>query len=606
MWCPAAGHHVSAKGARVSELSRFQDQRSVRVASAAGALPGEPIFDVSRMMEFARETAFSWDFVRDAITWDQHGARLLGVAQIAHIASGAAFQLRIAPESVGMRRKAMVCPKGFEAGAPGCAAAGLPYRLQYRFHPRGRAEATAIYLEEHGVWWPGEDGRPLFAQGVMRDITGRYALEERLRFRGEHDELTGQLNRATLLDVLTAAISGSAVNRKPCAFLLASVNGLDVVNDTFGFAAGDEMLAQVAKLIKRHLRAGDQMGRTASNKFGIVLNDCGPGIMRIVADRLIAAVRGAAIATSSVKLAATISIGGVGFGDGTTTAEQGMACALQALERARRRKQDGFVAYEPGPEEEKVRRQNTLLANTLISALDEQRMVLELQPMVSAKTGRPEHYECLLRMITPDGNKVSAGEFMTIAEQLGLARLIDLRTLELAVGLLNRYPDLNIALNVSGLTSSDNDWLVSLHRLTGGHRQITERLTIEITETAALHDLDQTMVFVDTIKDLGCKAAIDDFGVGYTNFRNLKLLNADLVKIDGAFVKNVCQDKGDQVFIKSMVELAKVFNMETVAEWVGDAATAQFLTEAGIDYLQGFHFAEPGPPEMFLGPPVRA
>ena len=232
-------------------------------------------------------------------------------------------------------------------------------------------------------------------------------------------------------------------------------------------------------------------------------------------------------------------------------------------------------------------------------------MVLELQPMVSAKTGKPEHYECLLRMITPDGNRVSAGDFMPIAEQLGLSRLIDLRTLELAAGLLNRYPQLHIALNVSGLTSSDNDWLVSLHRLTGGSRQITGRLTIEITETAALHDLDQTMVFVDTIKDLGCKAAIDDFGVGHTNFRNLKLLNADLVKIDGSFVKNVCQDKGDQVFIKSMVELAKVFNMRTVAEWVGDAATAKFLTDAGIDYLQGYHFAEPAPPEVFLGPPVR-
>jgi len=591
----------------VSEFSRYQDLRPVRAgAPTAVAAPDPPPFDVSAIMELAGEAAFSWDFVRDTITWDQHGARLLGVTQIAHISSGAAFQLRIAPESVGLRRKAMISSKADEGSKVRLTGTGLPYRVQYRFHPRGRADSTTVYIEEHGCWWPGDDGRPAFAQGVIRDITGRYVQEERLRYRGEHDELTGQLNRATLLEALTASIAAGAINRRPCAFLLASVNGLDVVNDTFGFAAGDEMLAQVAKLIKRHLRAGDQMGRTASNKFGIVLNDCGPGIMRIVADRLTAAVRGAAIATSSVKLAATISIGGIGLAEGAMTAEQAMACALHALERARRRKQDGFVAYEPGPEEETARRRNTALANTLVSALDEQRMVLELQPMVSAKTGKPEHYECLLRMITPDGVKVSAGEFMTIAEQLGLARLIDLRTLELAVGLLNRYPDLQIALNVSGLTSSDNDWLVSLHRLTGGSRQITQRLTIEITETAALHDLDQTMVFVDTIKDLGCKAAIDDFGVGYTNFRNLKLLNADLVKIDGAFVKNVCHDKGDQVFIKSMVELAKAFNMKTVAEWVGDAATAQFLTEAGIDYLQGYHFAEPGLPDLFLGPPPGA
>ena len=584
----------------MTEPARSLDQKPLRAGASGVTGAGELRLDVSAIMEFAGETAFAWDFARDTITWDQHGANLLKVSQISHIATGAAFQLRIAPESVGLRRKAMVCPKGLEG-----SRSGIAYRLQYRFHPRGRTEAIALYLEEQGCWWPGEDGRPAFAQGVIRDISDKYAQDERLRYRGEYDELTGQLNRATLIDALGATIASSATSRKPCAFLLASVNGLDVVNETFGFAAGDEMLAQVAKLIKRHLRAGDQIGRTASNKFGIVLNDCGPGIMRIVADRLMAVVRGAPVATSAVKLAATISIGGIGFNDASMTAEQGMACALQALERARRRRLDSFVAYEPGPEEENIRRRNTALANTLISALDEQRMVLELQPMVSAKTGQPEHYECLLRMITPDGNRVSAGDFMPIAEQLGLSRLIDLRTLELAAGLLNRYPQLHIALNVSGLTSSDNDWLVSLHRLTGGSRQITERLTIEITETAALHDLDQTMVFVDTIKDLGCKAAIDDFGVGHTNFRNLKLLNADLVKIDGSFVKNVCQDKGDQVFIKSMVELAKVFNMRTVAEWVGDAATAKFLTDAGIDYLQGYHFAEPAPPEVFLGPPVR-
>ncbi|MEQ1694629.1 MAG: GGDEF and EAL domain-containing protein [Hyphomicrobiaceae bacterium] len=585
----------------MTELSQIPNPRLPRAGtSGVTGASGEPHLDVSAIMELAGETAFAWDFARDTITWDQHGANLLKVSQVSQIATGAAFQLKIAPESVGLRRKAMICPKGHDGGR-----SGIPYRLQYRFHPRGRSDVAALYLEEQGCWWAGGDGRPMFAQGVIREISEKYAQDERMRYRGEHDELTGQLNRATLIEVLSATIVGTETTRKPCAFLLASVNGLDVVNETFGFAAGDEMLAQVAKLIKRHMRAGDQIGRTASNKFGIVLNDCGPGIMRIVADRLMAAVRSAPVPTSAVKLAATISIGGIGFSDASMSAEQGMACALQALERARRRRLDSFVAYEPGPEEETVRRRNTALANTLINALDEQRMVLELQPLVSAKTGKPEHYECLLRMITPDGARVSAGEFMPIAEQLGLSRLIDLRTLELAVGLLNRYPELHIALNVSGLTSSDNDWLVSLHRLTGGAKQITGRLTIEITETAALHDLDQTMVFVDTIKDLGCKAAIDDFGVGHTNFRNLKLLNADLVKIDGSFVKNVCQDKGDQVFIKSMVELAKVFNMQTVAEWVGDAATAKFLTDAGIDYLQGYYFSEPAPPEKFLGAPLR-
>lgn len=280
--------------------------------------------------------------------------------------------------------------------------------------------------------------------------------------------------------------------------------------------------------------------------------------------------------------------------------------ALKALERARGRRVDGFVAFEPRPEEDNVKRLNATLASALINALDENRMSLLLQPLVTASTGLPDHYECLLRMVRSDGTLISAGEFMPIAEQLGIARLLDLRAQELAVDLLKRYPSAKLSLNVSGLTASDNEWIVSLHRLTQGKRQYLQRLTVEITETAAIHDLDQSMIFVDTIKDLGCKVAIDDFGVGYTNFRNLKALNADLVKIDGAFVRNVCHDRGDQVFVRSMVELAKAFGMQTVAEWVGDAETASFLTGAGIDFLQGYHFGEPAPPETVLGAPTPA
>ena len=567
------------------------------IAGTGVASPGRSRLDVSGIMESAQEAAFAWDYARDTITWDHHGAALLGVRQIGDIATGGAFQLRIGLEFVEARRKVLIAPAATERAS----TAGIAYCVQYRFHPLGRGDKGALYLEEQGCWWPGSDGRPALAQGVVRVITDRYENQQRLRFRGEHDALTGQLNRAALIEALGLAAARANETKKPCALLLASVNGLDVVNDTFGFAVGDEMLAQVAQLIKRHLRQGDHLGRLASNKFGIVLHDCGPGIMRVVADRLMSVVRAASIATTSVKLAAAVSIGGVGIVDTEVAPEQALGFASQALDKARRRRLDSFVAYEPGPEEESVKRRNTALANALISALDEHRMALELQPMVCAKSGRTDHYECLLRMITPEGDRVSAGEFMAIAEQLGLSRLIDLRTQELAVGLLKQYPALHVSLNVSGLTSGDNDWLVSLHKLTGGRREITNRLTIEITETAALHDLDQTMVFVDTIKDLGCKAAIDDFGVGYTNFRNLKLLNADVVKIDGVFVRNVCHDRGDQVFIRSMVELARAFGMKTVAEWVGDEPTAAFLRAAGIDYLQGFYFAAPAPPEVFLG-----
>ena len=220
-------------------------------------------------------------------------------------------------------------------------------------------------------------------------------------------------------------------------------------------------------------------------------------------------------------------------------------------------------------------------------------MLLVLQPIVNAQTHVPEIHECLLRLQKEDGSIVSAGEFIPISEQLGLARLIDHRTLELTIDLLRKHPNLRLSLNVSSLTSGDNDWLVLLSELTKGDRGLTERLLIEITETAAIQDIDQSAHFVDCLKDMGCQVAIDDFGAGYTSFKNLKRLNVDMVKIDGAFVKNLLDDNSDQVFINTMVEIAGTFHMKTVAEWVGDIETANMLADAGIDYLQGFLYGQP-------------
>ena len=271
-----------------------------------------------------------------------------------------------------------------------------------------------------------------------------------------------------------------------------------------------------------------------------------------------------------------------------------MRCRRSSKARARRG--DTFLAYEPSPGIESARSKNIAIADIVTSALDENRMRLVLQPIVSSKSRRPAFYECLLRIVKPDGTITGASEFIEIAEQVGLSRLIDRRVLELAITLLKRNSGLTLSLNVSSLTCSDHEWLVALHRLTGSDRSLRQRLIVEITETMAIDDLDQTVTFVDTLKELGCRVAIDDFGAGYTSFKNLKHLNADLVKIDGAFVKNLVVDASDRVFIKMMAELADAFGMETVAEWVTDEPTAELAIAAGITYLQGFHFGMPMDP----------
>ncbi|MCU0732773.1 MAG: GGDEF and EAL domain-containing protein, partial [Hyphomonas sp.] len=430
-------------------------------------------------------------------------------------------------------------------------------------------------------------------RGVLRVINDRYWEEQRLLYRSDHDELTGQLNRIRLTEALQAVLQRTQRTGQPCAFLMAAVNNLAVVNETFGFDIGDEVISAAARKIKDRLRGGDILGRYSSNKFGIILHDCGPGAMRIAAERFMKGVRDHTISTSACQLSATLSIGGVVLPDQADTVQNALNHAMTALDRAKSKRFDCFMAYEPAVASENLRRKSITIADDVIEALDQQRMRLVLQPMIGAKSGEPELYECLLRMERADGSIVSAGEFIPVAEQLGLSRLIDRRTLELSVQILHRFPKIKLSLNVSSLTCSDHEWLVALQRLTGGRKDMTNRLVIEITETAAIQDLDLSVNFVDTLKEMGCRVAIDDFGAGYTSFKNLKLLNVDMVKIDGAFVKNVADDTSDQIFIKTMIDLANTFGLETVAEWVGDERAVEHLKKAGITYLQGFYYGLP-------------
>ena len=543
--------------------------------------------DLVGILSAIDETAYVWDLDTDRIDWESNAQHILGVSGADQIATGSAFQMLISPEHLARRQEA------FDASAATDIVRGVAYRVQYRFLPVGRRSDAAVWIEDHGRWWPSAGGRPQRARGVLRVINDRYWEEQRLLYRSDHDELTGQLNRIRLTEALQAVLGRTQRTGQPCAFLMAAVNNLAVVNETFGFDIGDEVISAAARKIKDRLRGGDILGRYSSNKFGIILHDCGPGAMRIAAERFMKGVRDHTIATSACQLSATLSIGGVILPDQADTVQNALNHAMTALDRAKSKRFDCFMPYEPAVASENLRRKSITIADDVIDALDQHRMRLVLQPMIGAQSGKPEIYECLLRMERPDGSIVSAGEFIPIAEQLGLSRLIDRRTLELAIQLLNRFPAIKLSLNVSSLTCSDHEWLVALQRLTGCRKDITNRLVIEITETAAIQDLDLSVNFVDTLKEMGCRVAIDDFGAGYTSFKNLKLLNVDMVKIDGAFVKNVADDTSDQIFIKTMIDLATTFGLETVAEWVGDERAVDHLKKAGITYLQGFYYGLP-------------
>jgi len=543
--------------------------------------------DLVGILSSIEETAYAWDLVSGRIEWGSNAAAILGVSDLAKIATGAAYHALIAPENLKDRLQV------FSSGVTKDRVRGVPYRVQYRITPGGPRSWKTIRVEDHGRWWPGADGHPIHARGVIRIIDDHYLEQQRQLVRNDFDELTGQLNRIRLTEALGSVLGRIEREPQSCGFLMVSVNNLAVINDTFGIATGDEAISEIARRIRGKLRGGDIIGRYASNKFGIIMMKCGPEALRVAAERFLKVVRDSTIKTSAGQLSATISIGAVMIPHQANSVQDAVNFALRALDAARSQRIDCFVLYEPLPGSESVRVRNRTIANNVVEALDGNRMRLVLQPMVSAKSGEAEIYECLLRMEKPGGQIVPAGEFVPIAEQLGLSRLIDRRALELTIALLKKHHDLVLSLNVSGLTCSDKEWIAALRRLSDGRKDILSRLIVEITETVAIEDLDQTINFVDTLKEFGCRVAIDDFGAGYTSFKNLKLLNVDIVKIDGVFVKNLANDSSDRIFIKTMIDLARIFGMETVAEWVGDEHSVKHLTDAGIDFMQGFYYGLP-------------
>ena len=210
------------------------------------------------------------------------------------------------------------------------------------------------------------------------------------------------------------------------------------------------------------------------------------------------------------------------------------------------------------------------LADEIIRALNDRRIGITLQPVVMSGTQDPEFFECQLRLRLTDGSTLDADGFVPAAEELRLSKLIDHRALELAIELLRAEPTRKLALKVSAQSTKDRHWTDALEALTGRDRDLTERLTVEVTESIAVADMGSTARFVTALKIAGCRVALDEFGAGYASFRSLRRLDLDMVKIDGSFIENLSGHDKDDDFVQALLDLAHRFGTETVGEWAGN------------------------------------
>jgi diguanylate cyclase (GGDEF)-like protein len=528
------------------------------------------------------DALFDWDLTTGRITWSPAVCAILGLVTVDPVSTSAGYLDLVAVEDEARRAQELARQLGHDDAGP--------FDCEYRLR---RADGSAQWVRERAVAVRDSSGRPVRLVGVLATVESRAHREARLEWLSRYDELTGHLNRPRLREAVEHAIEYSRRYDRPSVYLLVAIDNLGLLNNAYGYDVADAVIVQVGQRLEQTLRASDVIGRVAGNQFGVVLSQCGETEMALTAEKLLAAIRQGVMETPRGPISVTVSIGGVLLPARALSAQEAMGRASEAVVAAKRNGRDCFVAFQPVHGVAQMQDNMMALGERVIAALKSDRMCLAFQPLVRAADDRPAIHEALVRLREPSGVLVPAGVFMSAIESLGLIRRVDRRVLELLAREFEADAEVELAVNVSGLTVTDASWLRALRAAVLANPSMAKRLVVEITETAAMRDLDESVRFVAALREMGARVALDDFGAGNTSFRHLKALGVDLVKIDGSFVRGLAANADNQLFIRALVDLATGFGAQVVAECVESEEDAAAIKRFGVHFLQGWHYGRP-------------
>ncbi len=374
------------------------------------------------------------------------------------------------------------------------------------------------------------------------------------------------------------------------AMFIISINNLAMIMNAYGHDGAEKVMMQLCDVLRTQIPQGDHVERTGREQIGVIVHSCDKEGMSAYAKTFHRVIQDYGTTSLVGALHVTCSIGSVDFplsaGDATDVIDKAYI-ALNSTYGI------SYRSYEETRDESVLCRQQMGLANYLRRAIQENRLRLAYQPVVEAADGRIAHYEALLRIIGEDGKISSAGALIPVAERMGLIDMIDHIVFDMVVKELMASPGVTLAFNVSNITTDNPHWLEHAVNTLKKHPSVAKRLIVEITETAAQRDLRRTAYFVASLQAQGCQVALDDFGSGYTSFRQLKALSVDMVKIDGAFVKDVVDNADNRFFVKTLLDFTRGFGLAAVAEYVEKGETAKLLMELGVGYMQGYYFGKP-------------
>lgn len=441
-------------------------------------------------------------------------------------------------------------------------------------------------------------------EGVLQDTTEQTKATEQLHFMANNDPLTKVFNRRGIERAFASAIGPLAAG-KPLALAYLDLDRFKLINDLFGHNAGDEVLKQVCERIATMLAGGQHVGRVGGDEFVVVMPDTAIPLASLICRGIVDRVGNTPYRVGDKAFNVRCSIGLIEVSPGMQM-KDAISTADRACREAKSGHHNGLVVYERDAAAFVEREAELSLVARLAGSDATAGMMLEMQPIMSLKAPHESlNFEVLLRMREADGSISAAGPVIAAAEKSGRVGVIDRWVLATTLAWIDKHAarlgkTQFVCMNLSGASLNDERFVQDTIDILGRHVHVAGRLCMEITESVALHDLDNTRRFIDQVRSFGVKVALDDFGAGYTSFSYLKELPADVLKIDGNFIVNINAHPANVAIVEAIVSLAVNLGMKTIAEWAEDTATVRTLADIGVDYVQGWAVARSMAPEKLL------
>jgi diguanylate cyclase (GGDEF)-like protein/PAS domain S-box-containing protein len=443
-----------------------------------------------------------------------------------------------------------------------------------------------------------ESGRICGIRGTARNVTEQHEAALQIEYLATHDSLTDLPNRVSLQRTLEGALGAGDVG----AVLFIDIDHFKYYNDNYGHRSGDQLIVGVSGVLKETVKEyGGQVFRLGGDEYAVHLPEALRSKAMQVAERVLDALRHYRFQWSSqhkvTSVTASIGIALYPFhgGDVTGLLSSTDIAMYQAKDSGRNR----YVLYDQDAQSLRRTHSRVQWANKLREVLDDDRLVLYYQPVVRLADLRTVHCEVLVRIRDDNGNIVLPSQFIEYAESLGMVQEIDMRVVERLIEYLKASDQpgskLRYFVNLSRVSISDQHWVRKFHDMLAASDITHNQLVFEITETAAMSDVDLTLQFIKELKHMGCRFALDDFGAGFSSFYYLKRFDVDYLKIDGGFIRDLATDEGNRIFVKALCDVAQGLNKQVIAEWVEDREVMNILTEMGTVYGQGYLFFRPMP-----------